>query len=154
EVDKTVEIMRKQRTEYDPVERSAQSGDRVEIDFRGTIDGAEFPGSSAQGQAVVLGEGGLLADFESQLTGMQPNQSKSFELRFPDDYHGREVAGKTAQFEVTMKEVAAPRLPEVDADFARSLGVADGDVEKMRGEIRANVSREVRARLKNRIREQ
>jgi len=154
EVDKTIEILRKQRARYEPVERAAQTGDRVTIDFRGSLDGADFPGSSGKGQQTVLGEGRLLPDFESSVTGMKPGETKAFDVRFPGDYHGREVAGKTARFEVTVGEVAAPGLPEVDAGFAKSLGVADGDVAKMRAEIRANLEREVKAKLKSRLRDQ
>jgi trigger factor len=154
EVDKTLEIMRKQRARYEPVERAAQTGDRVAIDFRGTLDGADFPGSSGSGQQAVLGEGRLLPDFEGGVAGMKPDETKSFDVRFPDDYHGREVAGKTARFEVTLKHVAAPRLPEVDAGFAKSLGVADGDLTRMRAEIRANLEREVKAKLRSRLRDQ
>jgi trigger factor len=153
EVDRTIEIMRKQRTLYDAVARGAQDGDRVTISYRGTIDGAEFSGSSAQDQAVVLGAGRLLPDFEKALIGARSGESRTFELRFPDDYHGREVAGKTARFEVSVSEVAAPRLPEIDAEFAKNLGVADGDLGKMRAEVRENLEREVRIRLKNRVRD-
>lgn len=154
EVDKTIEIMRKQRASFDPVERTAADGDRLTISYRGTIDGKEFSGSAAQDSTVMLGEGRLLPDFETQLRGMKSGESRSFELRFPDDYHGREVAGKTATFEVTLTQVAAPRLPEVDADFAKSLGIDDGDIGKMRAEIRANLEREVRGRLKSRLKDQ
>ena len=154
EVDKTIEIMRKQRTRYEPVERTAQTGDRVTIDFRGTLDGADFPGASGSGQQAVLGEHRLLPDFEAGVIGMKPGESKAFDVRFPDDYQGREVAGKTARFEVTLSHLAAPRLPEVDAGFAKSLGVADGDLAKMRAEIRANLEREVKAKLRSRLRDQ
>lgn len=154
EVDKTIEIMRKQRTTFEATDRAAEAGDRLTINYRGTIDNAEFSGSSAQDHAVVLGEGRLLPDFEKQLAGMKGGESKAFEVRFPDDYHGKEVAGKTARFEVTVTEVAAPRLPQVDAEFARSLGVADGDLAKMRAEVKANLEREVKLRLKNRVKEQ
>jgi trigger factor len=154
EVDKTIEIMRKQRTRFEPTERGAQTGDRVTLDFAGTLDGAVFPGSSAQSQAVILGESRLLPDFEANVAGLKKGESKKFDLRFPDDYQGKEVAGKTAQFEVTVAEVAAPRLPELNADFAKSLGVEDGDIGKMRAEVRQNLEREVKARLKNRVKDQ
>jgi trigger factor len=93
-------------------------------------------------------------DFEANVIGVGAGESKTFDVRFPDDYHGREVAGKTARFEVTVREVASPVLPEVDAQFAKGLGVADGDIAKMRAEIRANVEREVKAKLKSNLREQ
>ena len=154
DVEKTLQIMRRQRASFEPVERAAATGDRLTIDYVGTIDGQPFAGSSAQGSAVMLGEGRLLPDFEQHLAGMKGGDATSFEVRFPDDYHGREVAGKTARFEVTVKEVAEVRLPEVDAEFAKKLGVADGDLTKMRQEVRENLEREVKARLKNRVHEQ
>ena len=154
EVDKTLEIMRKQRARYEAIERAAQTGDRATIDFRGTLDGAEFSGSSGTGQQAVLGEGRLLPDFEAGVIGMKPGESKAFDVRFPADYHGREVAGKTARFEVTLRQVAAPRLPEIDADFAKGLGVADGDLARMRAEVRGNLEREVKAKLRSQLREQ
>ena len=154
EVDKTIEIMRKQRVHYDPVERTAQTGDRVILDFRGTLDGVEFPGSAAKGQPFVLGEGRLLPDFETHVAGLKSGDSKSFDVRFPDDYHGKEVAGKTARFDVTVREVAAPHLPGLDTEFAKRLGVADGDMAKMRAEVRSNLEREVKARLRSRVKNQ
>ena len=154
EVDKTVEIMRKQRARYEPMERAAENGDRVTIDFRGTIAGEEFQGSSAKDQPVLLGGGRLLPDFEANLVGMKAGDSKSFDVHFPDDYHGREVAGKTARFEVSAKQVAGPVLPGVDASFAKGLGVEDGDITRMRAEVRANLEREIKAKLKSRVREQ
>jgi trigger factor len=154
EVDKTVDIMRKQRARYEPVERAARNEDRVIIDFNGTIDGAAFQGSSATDQPVILGAGRLLPEFESGVSGMKAGESKSVDVRFPDDYHGRDVAGKTARFDITVKQVTEPRLPDVDADFAKSLGVADGDNARMRAEIRAHQEREVKAKLKARVRDQ
>jgi trigger factor len=154
EVDKTLDIMRKQRARFEPAERAAQDGDRVTIDFSGTLDGAGFQGSSAKDQAVVLGGGRLLPDFEANLAGMKAGESKTFDLRFPDEYHGRDVAGKTARFEVSVKLVAGPVLPDVDGEFAKSLGVENGDVARMRAEVRANLEREVKAKLKTRVRDQ
>jgi trigger factor len=154
EIDRTVEIMRKQRVTFDKAERAAENGDRVTMSYQGTIDGVEFAGGKAENQQVVLGEGRLLPDFESQLQGMKAGDSKSFELKFPDDYHGKDVAGKAATFEVSVSEVAAPKLPEVDAEFAQTLGVADGDIAKMRAEIKGNLEREVKGRLKSRVKDQ
>lgn len=154
EVDKTLEIMRKQRVNFEKAERTAQTGDRVQISYTGTIDGVVFDGGKAENQYAVLGEGRLLADFEKNLEGMKGGESKSFDLKFPDDYHGKEVAGKNARFEVMVSEVAAPKLPEVDAEFAKTLGVADGDVVKMRAEVKANLEREVKLRLKAKTKDQ
>ena len=154
EIDRTVEIMRKQRVIYDKADRTAENGDRVTLSYRGTIDGTEFTGGKAEDQQVVLGEGRLLADFEAQVVGMKSGDAGTFELRFPDDYHGKDVAGKTATFEISVSEVAASKLPEVDAEFAKTLGVADGNIEKMRSEIKANLEREVKGRLKARVKDQ
>ena len=154
EVDRTIEIMRKQRVTFEAAERAAENGDRITLSYVGRIDGTEFPGGKADNQQVVLGEGRLLPDFESQLSGMKAGEAKTFELRFPDDYHGKDVAGKTATFDVTVAEGAAPNMPEVDADFAKSLGVADGDIGRMRAEVRANLEREVKTRLRDRVKDQ
>lgn len=154
DVDKTVEILRKQRATFEPVERAAQTGDRVEIDYTGTIDGEEFAGGSAKGYAITLGEGRTLADFEGAIPGMKPGESKSFPVNFPADYHGKDVAGKTATFEVKLNRVLESRLPEVGADFAKTLGVEDGDVAKMRAEIRGNLEREVKKRIEGKLKEQ
>lgn len=149
DIDKTLDILRKQRTTYHEAQRAAQSGDRVTVDFTGRLDGVEFPGGKGEGITIVLGEGRMLPDFEKGLTGMQPGQTSTFDVSFPADYAGKDVAGKTASFETVMKKVEEPRLPEIDGEFAKSLGVTDGDTAKMREEIRANVQREVKKRIEN-----
>jgi trigger factor len=154
DVDKTLEVLRKQRVEFEPADRPAGAGDRINIDYRGLIDGAEFAGGKAENFSLVLGEGRLLKDFEEPLLGMSTGQSKTFEVTFPSDYHGKEVAGKTATFEVKLNGVESSRLPEVDADFVASLGIADGDVERMRGEIQANLEREAAKRVNAKLKEQ
>jgi len=153
EIEKTVEILRKQRVHYDDVTRAAQAGDSVVIDYAGSVDGVPFEGGTAAGHSTVLGEGRLLADFEKHVIGMTAGEQRSFELTFPEDYHGKDVAGKTARFEVTVRQVAQPHLPAVDADFAKALGVADGDVAQMRSDIRANLEREVRRRTEARVKD-
>ena len=147
EVEKTIEILRKQRTRYEHVEREAQNGDRVIIDFEGKIDGVPFAGGSSQNYPFVLGEGQMLPEFESGVLGLKQNEVKDVEVSFPEDYHGKDVAGKTAVFTITAKNISAPVLPEVDAEFARALGIEDGDVSKMRAEVKKNVAREVKRRL-------
>lgn len=154
DVDKTLEILRKQRVQYQTASRKAKKEDRVTIDYRGTIDGQAFQGGEAQGYSLVLGEGSLLKDFEKQITGMSTGEDKTFELSFPADYHGKDVAGKTATFELKVSEVAKPVLPEVDAEFAKSLGIQDGDLERMRGDIKANLEREVARRIKVKVKDQ
>jgi trigger factor len=153
-VDKTIEILRKQRTRYESVERAARDGDRVVVDFQGTIDGQPFAGGDAKDFLFTLGEGRMLPAFESAARGMSPQENKTFELEFPADYHGKEVAGKKASFAMTLKRIEEPRVPGLDAEFAKSLGVADGDIAKMRTEIRANVEREVKKRVESRLKEQ
>ena len=153
-VERTIEVLRKQRVRYEPAVRVAQAGDRVTVDFEGRIDDVAFPGGTAEGFAFVLGEKRMLPQFETALSGMSTGETKTFDLHFPDDYQGKDVAGKTAQFTVTLKEVGEPHLPAVDAEFAKTLGVGDGDLDKMRAEIRANVEREVKKRVDARIKQQ
>jgi trigger factor len=154
ELDKTIEVLRKQRTTFAGVERAAASGDRVVIDFTGKLNGEVFQGGQATDYPVVLGEGRMLPDFENGIAGLKAGESRTFDLTFPADYQVSELAGKQVSFDVTLKGVEAPQLPAVDADFARSLGVEDGDVAKMRAEIRSNLESEVRKRIKARIKEQ
>jgi trigger factor len=154
EVDKTVEVLRKQRTSYSKAERAAEKGDRVVIDFTGRLNGEVFQGGQASDYPVVLGEGRMLPDFENGIAGLKAGESRTFDLTFPADYQATELAGKTVSFEVTLKGVEAPQLPAVDAEFAKSLGIADGDVAKMRAEIRANLESEVKKRIGARVKEQ
>lgn len=151
-VDRTIEIMRKQRATYEGVDRASAAGDRITIDFAGKIDGVAFDGGSANDYAVQVGGGGMLPEFDQALHGMKVGDKKTFAVNFPADYHGRDVAGKQAEFDVTAKRVEQPVLPPVDEDFAKSIGVADGDLEKMRAEIKSNLEREIDSRLKARTR--
>ena len=153
-LDKTIEILRKQRTRFETVQRAAKDADRLTVDFQGTIDGTPFQGGEAKDFVFTLGEGRMLPAFETAARGMSPGETKTFELEFPADYHGKEVAGKKASFTMTLKKADEPRLPELDAEFAKSLGVADGDTAKMRSEVRANVEREVKKRIEARTKEQ
>ena len=153
DVDHTIAILRKQRATWETVERASQQGDRVTVDYAGRIDGNEFPGGRGIAMPVVLGEGRVLPEFEAAIAGVKAGEQKTFPLTFPADYAGKEVAGKSAIFEVNVKEVAQPKLPEVDAEFAKSLGVADGDVAKMREEVRANVEREVKKRVESELKQ-
>lgn len=153
EIDETIEIMRRQRATYHAVERGASDGDRVTVDYRGSLDGTPFEGGTASHFPFTLGEGRMLPEFEAAVRGMKAGESKTFALTFPADYRAQELAGRTAQFDVTVRKVEEPKLPQVDAEFAKALGVADGDLARMRDEIRANLEREVGMRLKNRTRE-
>ncbi len=165
EIDKTVDILRKQRVHFHArgdagahgdggADVAAQNGDRVTLDFVGKIDGVEFAGGKAEDFVYVLGEGRMLPEFETATLGLKVGESKSFPLTFPADYHGKEVAGKTAEFTVTLKKVEWAHLPEVDDAFAKSLGIADGSVEKMRADIRENLEREVKRRTHSMLKDQ
>ena len=153
-IDNTLEILRKQRVTYLPSTRVSQDGDRITIDFEGRIAGEIFPGGKAAAHAFVLGEKRMLPEFEANALGLKAGDSRSFEITFPEDYHGKEVAGKTATFEIQVKQVEEPKLPGLDAEFAKQLGVADGDLEKLRIEVRANVEREVKKRVEARLKAQ
>ena len=163
EIVKTIDILRKQRVHYhtkgeagehgDGGEPVAANGDRVTVDFVGVIDGVEFSGGKAEDYAFVLGEGRMLPEFEAATVGLKVGESKTFPLAFPEDYHGKDVAGKTADFTITLKKLEWAHLPAVDEEFAKSLGIEDGSIEKMRADIKMNLEREVNARVKARNKE-
>ncbi|MDQ2823765.1 MAG: trigger factor [Pseudomonadota bacterium] len=163
EIDKTIDILRKQRVHYhakgvagehgDGGEAVAAAGDRVTVDFTGAIDGVEFPGGKADDYQFVLGEGRMLPEFEAATIGLKVGESKTFPLAFPEDYHGKDVAGKTADFTITLKQLEWAHLPAVDEEFAKSLGIEDGDATKMRDDIKVNLEREVAGRVKARNKE-
>lgn len=151
DVQRTIDILRKQRALYEARDdRAAADGDRVTLDFTGRIDGVEFEGGKAENFPFVLGQGRMLPEFETAVTGMKAGESKTFPLNFPEDYGSKEVAGKTAEFTITVREVAEGVLPEVDAEFAKQLGQPEGDVEKLLADVRANIEREVKARTQAR----
>jgi trigger factor len=147
EVEKTLQILRKQRQHFHQVDRPAATGDRITADFLGKIDGVEFTGGKASDFVFVLGEKQMLPEFEANALGLAAGGAKTFDLTFPADYHGKDVAGKRARFELKVKLVEEAHLPEVDAEFARSLGVEDGDIAQMRAEIKSNIEREVKKRV-------
>ena len=154
EIDSTMTVLRKQRVRYEPVDRAAAKEERVTIVFLGKKDGEPFAGGQANDYPFVLGAGSMLADFENAIYGLKAGESKTFEMTFPADYLSKEIAGQTVSFEITVKEVREPILPEIDADFAKELGVEDGDVEKMRAEIETNLKREVSKRLQSKVKDQ
>lgn len=154
EIDKTIDILRKQRVSYADEDRAAAKEDRVVIDFLGKKDGVAFQGGEAKDYPFVLGQGMMLPDFENAVEGAKTGESKTFDLSFPADYHAADLAGQTVQFEITVKQVQAPKLPEVDAEFAIGMGIADGDVAKMRAEIEANLKREVKRRIEGKLKDQ
>jgi len=154
DVERTIEMLRRQRTRYERVARGAATGDRVVVDFSGTIDGVAFPGGQASDFAIVLGEGRMLPEFETAVAAMTEGETKTFGLTFPADYHGKEVAGKAAQFGLTVKSVEAGHLPEVDAEFVRAFGVASGDLEDLKAEIASNLRLELKRKIDTAVKEQ
>ncbi len=153
EIDKTVEIMRRQRAKAHEVDRPAADGDRVTVDFKGSVEGVAFEGGSGTDFPFTVGQGRMLPEFEAAVRGMSRGESKTFALAFPADYRATELAGKNASFDVTVKKVEQVDLPPIDAAFARQLGVRDGDVAKMREEVRGNLLREVQSRLRARTKD-
>ena len=148
-IDKTLDILRKQRRTFAQraADAPAQDGDRATIDFEGKMDGETFEGGKAEAFQFLVGEGQMLKEFEDAVRGMKSGESKTFPLNFPADYHGKDVAGKQADFLVTLKKVEAAHLPEVNEALAKSLGIADATVEGLRSDIRKNLEREVKFRL-------
>lgn len=151
EVDKTIEALRKQRVTYAAADRAAQKDDKVVIDFIGSVDGVEFDGGKAENFDMMLGAGRMLPDFEKGVDGIKAGETRTIDVAFPENYNAKDLAGKMAKFDITCKQVEAPQLPAVDAEFARQLGVADGDVAKMRAEVRSNLEREVNKRLLQKV---
>jgi trigger factor len=148
-IEKTIDILRKQRRTFAqrPQDAAAQDGDRVTVDFEGKIDGEVFAGGKAEDFQFIVADGQMLKEFEDATRGMKTGESKTFQLAFPADYHGKDVAGKTADFMVTLKKIEAAHLPEVNEALAKSLGIADATVEGLRADIKKNLEREVKFRL-------
>ena len=151
-IDKTLDILRKQRRTFAQraQDAAAQTGDRVTVDFEGKVDGEAFEGGKAQDYQFILGDGQMLKEFEHATLGMKVGENKTFQLSFPADYQAKDVAGKNADFMVSVKKVEAAHLPEIDAALAKSLGIADASVDALRADIRKNLEREVKFRLMSR----
>jgi trigger factor len=154
DVDKVIESLRRQRKVFVAVDRPAQEGDQVIVDFEGTLDGEPFEGGKAEATPVELGAGQMLEAFETQLAGLRPGEEKTLDVPFPEGYPAEHLAGKTAQFAVKVREVREPTLPGVDEAFAESFGIKEGGVEKLREEVRANMTREVEQAVRNRVKGQ
>ena len=151
-IDKTIDILRKQRRTFSlrAHDAPAQTGDRLTVDFEGKIDGETFAGGKAEDFQFILGDGQMLKEFEDATQGMKAGESKTFQMVFPADYHGKDVAGKTADFMVTVKKIEAAHLPEVNEAMAKSLGIEDATVEGLRADVQKNLAREVKVRLLSR----
>ncbi|KAA3628525.1 MAG: trigger factor [Proteobacteria bacterium] len=154
DIDKVIDRLRKQRIEWQPVERDAQDEDRIKLNFIGTIDGEEFAGGKGNDVPLVLGSGSFIPGFEEQLRGAGKGDQKTIEVRFPDDYHAKDLAGKTARFATEILEVAEPKLPELDDEFVKGFQIADGSLESFRAEIKQNMERELADAVKGRVKQQ
>ena len=154
DVDRTLDVLRKQRATWSAAGRPAGPGDRVVVDFSGRIDGVEFPGGQAKDFAIELGEGRMLPEFEAAVLGTEPGQAKTFPLTFPADYHGKEVAGKNAEFELEVKAVDTAVLPVLDDAFAKAFGIASGRLDDLRTEVESNLKLELKRKLENLVKDQ
>ncbi|MCB5206232.1 trigger factor [Methylovorus mays] len=154
DVKKTTDVLLKQRATYEPVKRASKKGDKVNIALRALIDGNEVERTSEQGLDLILGEGGRVAEFDDNLIGNKVGSQKTFDIAYPAEHKPEQLAGKTVTYEVTFNTVEQAKLPELDADFARGLGVEDGDVEKMKAEIKQSLEQEVAKRVRAKVKEQ
>jgi trigger factor len=150
DLDKTLETLQKQRTEFSSVDRASQKGDRVALDFKGEIDGVPFTGGASENYMFVLGDGSMLKEFDEAAVGMKAGETKTFPLKFPDDYHGKDVAGKLAMFSIKIRDVAEPKVPELNEEFVKSMGIESGDIAQLRADVKKNLAREVANRCKAR----
>lgn len=154
DVNKTLEVLKKQRVTFEPVKRAAKKDDRVNINLTASIDGQQVEDTDGEGMDLVLGEPGRVSSFDDELIGGKTGGVKKFDITYPDDHNPAQIAGKTVSYEVTFNSVSQPILPEIDGEFAKSLGVDDGDIIKMRAEIKLSLEQEVEKRVKARIKEQ
>ncbi len=154
DVERTLDVLRRQRAVFEPAARPAAKDDRVIVDFTGTIDGVEFPGGQAKDFAITVGEGRMLPEFDAALEGVTAGETRTFALTFPPEYHGKDVAGKTAQFELTVKQVSTPKVPALDDKFAREFGVKSGRVEDLRAEVESNLKLELKRKIESVLKEQ
>ncbi|WP_111656485.1 trigger factor [Isoalcanivorax indicus] len=154
DVDKMIEQLREQRASFETVERAAAKGDRVNINYAGTLDGEAFEGGTADGQQLVLGSGQMIPGFEEGIEGLSAGEQKTIDVTFPEDYQAEELKGKTAQFAITVNKVEAKQLPEIDDAFMEQFGVKEGGMDAFRAEVRKNMERELKNALRNKVKEQ
>ena len=153
DIEKTLDVLLKQRVSYEPVKRAAKKEDRVNVSLKASIDGQQVEDTAGKGMDLVLGEPGRMAEFDDGLVGGKAGATKTFDITYPKDHNPAQLAGKTVTYEVTFNSVAQPVLPKIDADFAKSLGVEDGDVKKMRAEVKLSIEQEAEKRVKARVKE-
>ncbi|MDT0500466.1 MULTISPECIES: trigger factor [unclassified Halomonas] len=154
DVDEMIDTLRKQNAEWEEVERAAEDGDQVTIDFQGFLGDEPFEGGSAEGHDLVIGSGSFIPGFEEQLIGATAGDDKELKVTFPEDYQAENLAGQEATFKVKVHAVKGQALPEVDAEFVKKFGVDDGDLDKFRAEVKKNMSREAEQAVDNRVKQQ
>jgi len=154
DIDEMILKLRKQKATWQPVERAADAGDRVVVDFEGTLKGERFDGGTGKEIPVVLGSGRMLEDFEKGLHGMKPGGEKSIKVKFPKDYHAEDLAGKKVDFALKVHRVEEEILPPVDDKLAEMFEVSEGGLEQFLKDVRENMEREARAKVQSDIREQ
>ena len=154
DIDAMAEKLRDQRASWESVERSAAEGDQVKVDFRGSKDGEVFPGGEGEGVEFELGAGQMIEDFDSNARGMSKGETKTFDATFPDEYQAEELQGQTVSFELTMQDVKARNVPELNEEFFKEFGVEDGTVESFRVEVRSNMEREMASAITNAVKGQ
>jgi trigger factor len=154
DIDKMVEVLRKQQVQWEEVKRKSKPGDKLNVDFEGFVDDEPFEGGKAEGADIELGSGNMIPGFEDGLKQVKADQQKTLNLTFPDEYHVKDLAGKKAKFEVKVNSVSKPVLPALDEDFSRQYGVADGGVEEFRDEVRQNMEKELAQAINNRLKAQ
>ena len=153
DVDKTLDVLLKQRVSYELVKRAAKKEDRVNVSLKASIDGQQVEDTAGRGMDLVLGEPGRMAEFDDGLIGGKAGETKTFDITYPKDHNPEQLAGKKVTYEVIFNTVSEPVLPKIDAEFAKSLGVADGDVKKMRAEVKLSIEQEAEKRVKARTKE-
>jgi len=149
DIDEMIDKLRSQRTIWNDVERGAKDGDTVHMDFKGMIDGEVFEGGSAENAPLVLGSGSMIEGFEAGLLGASAGETRTLEVKFPDDYRAQKLAGKDASFDVKVLRVAEPQLPEIDEDFVKAFGVKEGSVEALRADVAKNMRQELKQKLRS-----
>jgi trigger factor len=154
DIDRTIEVLQKQRATYEPVKRAAKKGDKVSVAFRAEIDGQEVESTNGNNIDLILGEDGRIAEFDDNITGAKAGANKKFEITYAEDNPSPQLAGKTVSYDVTVHEVAQIKLPALDAEFAKALGIENGDIEKMRADIQDSLQQEVSKRVRAKLKEQ
>lgn len=154
DLENMLEILRKQNTQFETVERAAENGDQLKVDFVGRVDGEPFQGGTANNTEIVLGSGRMIPGFEEGLVGAKAGDSITLNVTFPEDYQNLELAGKPAEFDVMVHSVAAPALPELNDEFFAKFGVEEGGIEGFRAEVRKNMERELRQAIKTKVKSQ